>query len=429
MLRGRQVARDRSPSRQSATRRPSRWGRSAPASTASSCGRGPARSRIGKVSVLAGDVAPARSPRRRSSTAPAAPTNMTATAAVADQRPPRLDRPVDQRDQLPDRAGRRRQLHHRPHRVRASGRTRPASPTRRSRRDDLLLPDGGPERDASSRRSPARSPSRPRPSPSARDRPARPPTSTTSTSPARASPGPTRPSTSTGRTSRPTGIAATTYSARWIGQVQTVEGGSYAFRTYSDDGVRLWVNGKLVVNAWTDHAGRYDTSAAVTLAAGTKYDVRMEFYNDLGGAVARLEWKRPGTTGFATVPSAQLTPMAGGPVLFADSFDTGLSTVDGRCRARGRPRRRWPTAAAGYASTGTSPERVSLAGNAVGPTTRCAAWVNLTNLNGGLEPARPGGGLDALLPPVDPAGRERPAGLVPDEARRRLRGRLWAAGR
>jgi len=52
------------------------------------------------------------------------------------------------------------------------------------------------------------------------------------------------------------GIAATTYSVRWIGQIQTVEGGSYTFRTYSDDGVRLWVNGTLIVNDWNDHAGR-----------------------------------------------------------------------------------------------------------------------------------------------------------------------------
>jgi hypothetical protein len=179
------------------------------------------------------------------------------------------------------------------------------------------------------------------------------------------------------------GIAATTYSARWVGQVQAVEGGSYVFRTYSDDGVRLWVNGKLVVNNWTDHAGTYNTAAAVTLAAGTKYDVRMEFYNNLGGAVARLQWRRPGAASFVTIPTAQLTPIAGGPVLFADSFDTGLSkwtALSGTWTAPATLAHR----GGGYSSTGTTPERVSLAGDVSWTNYSVSAWVDLTNLSGGL---------------------------------------------
>jgi hypothetical protein len=180
------------------------------------------------------------------------------------------------------------------------------------------------------------------------------------------------------------GIGATQYSVRWIGQIQTVEGGSYTFRTYSDDGVRLWVNGKLMVNAWNDHAGRYDTSAAVTLAANTKYDIRVEFYNDLGGAVARLEWLRPGAAGFVTVPTSQLTPAAGGAALFADGFDTGLSQwtpISGTWTAPASVAHH----GAGYASTGTAPERVSLAGNSAWTDYSVAAWVNLTSLSGGLS--------------------------------------------
>lgn len=178
------------------------------------------------------------------------------------------------------------------------------------------------------------------------------------------------------------GIAATTYSVRWMGQVQTVEGGAYQFRTYSDDGVRLWINGKLVVNAWSDHAGRYDTSSAVTLTAGTKYDVRMEFYNNLGGAVARLEWKRPATSSFATIPTAQLTPLPGGAVLFVDNFDTGLSRwtpISGTWTS--------PATASyhgtGYQSSGSASDRVSLAGSTSWTDYSVSAWVNLSNLNGG----------------------------------------------
>jgi hypothetical protein len=180
------------------------------------------------------------------------------------------------------------------------------------------------------------------------------------------------------------GLAPTTYSVRWLGQVQSIEAGYYRFRTESDDGVRLWVNNKLVINNWTDHAGTLNTSAAIALAAGTKYDIRMEFYNNLGGAVARLLWKRPGVTDYATVPTAQLTPAPGGAVLLADGFDTGLgqwSPQSGTWTAPSSVAHR----GAGYASTGTAPERLTLAGSATWTDYSVAAWVNLTNLTGGLS--------------------------------------------
>src|SRR5262249_37962148 len=80
-------------------------------------------------------------------------------------------------------------------------------------------------------------------------------------------------------------IGPDTFSARWTGQVQAVESGSYRFRTNSDDGVRLWVNGQLIINNWTNHAPTTNTSAAVTLTAGQKYDIKLEYYENMGGAV------------------------------------------------------------------------------------------------------------------------------------------------
>ncbi len=46
-----------------------------------------------------------------------------------------------------------------------------------------------------------------------------------------------------GTASPATGITANYFSARWSGKVQPNVTGSYRFRTVSDDGVRLWVNG------------------------------------------------------------------------------------------------------------------------------------------------------------------------------------------
>ena len=100
------------------------------------------------------------------------------------------------------------------------------------------------------------------------------------------------------------GLGADTFSVRWTGQVQPQFSGTYTFYTQSDDGVRLWVNGRQLVNNWTDHA-LTENSGAITLTAGVKYDVRMEFYENAGHAAAKLLWSGPSTAKSA-VPRTQL---------------------------------------------------------------------------------------------------------------------------
>jgi hypothetical protein len=87
----------------------------------------------------------------------------------------------------------------------------------------------------------------------------------------------------------PPGIGPNTFSARWSGQVSPRYSETYTFYTTSDDGVRLWVNGQLIINNWTDHAPT-ENSGQITLTAEQKYDVRMEYYENGGGAVAKLKW-------------------------------------------------------------------------------------------------------------------------------------------
>jgi hypothetical protein len=84
-------------------------------------------------------------------------------------------------------------------------------------------------------------------------------------------------------------IGADYFSARWTGKVQPRFSDTYTFYTLSDDGVRLWVNGQLLIDNWTDH-GPTENSGAIALGAGQRYDLRLEFYEKGGGAVARLFW-------------------------------------------------------------------------------------------------------------------------------------------
>jgi glucose/arabinose dehydrogenase len=100
------------------------------------------------------------------------------------------------------------------------------------------------------------------------------------------------------------GIAADTFSARWTGQVQPQFTGTYTFHTQSDDGVRLWVNGQQLVNNWTNHATT-ENSGTIALTAGQRYDIRMEYFENTGGATARLLWSSASVPK-AAIPSTRL---------------------------------------------------------------------------------------------------------------------------
>lgn len=100
------------------------------------------------------------------------------------------------------------------------------------------------------------------------------------------------------------GIGADNFSVRWTGQVQPLYSQTYTFYTVSDDGVRLWVNGQLIINNWSDHAA-VENRANVTLTAGQKYDLKMEFYENGGAAVARLLWSSASQPKQA-IPQSQL---------------------------------------------------------------------------------------------------------------------------
>ena len=94
------------------------------------------------------------------------------------------------------------------------------------------------------------------------------------------------------------------FSARWTGQIQPRYSETYTFYTTSDDGLRLWINGQLLVDNWTDHPSTED-SATITLSGGQKYDLKVEFYENTGGATAKLFWSSPSQTK-EIVPQSQL---------------------------------------------------------------------------------------------------------------------------
>src|SRR5687768_15977296 len=85
-------------------------------------------------------------------------------------------------------------------------------------------------------------------------------------------------------------MGADQFSVRWSGMVSPRYTQAYTFYTTTDDGVRLWVDGQLLIDKWVDQ-GPTQWSGQVALQAGRLYDIRMEFYENGGGAQAKLEWQ------------------------------------------------------------------------------------------------------------------------------------------
>jgi beta-glucosidase len=70
--------------------------------------------------------------------------------------------------------------------------------------------------------------------------------------------------------------------------------GDYHIGVTVNNGCRLWVDGALVVDDWKD-AGPRTVVKALKLRAGRSYAIRLEFFEQVGDATARLVWVVPGT--------------------------------------------------------------------------------------------------------------------------------------
>lgn len=101
-------------------------------------------------------------------------------------------------------------------------------------------------------------------------------------------------------------IAQETWSVRWLGRVVPRFSETYTFFTVADDGVRLWVNNIPVIDDWTNHIAT-ERNGMIALMAGQPYDVRMEYFNNVGAASVRLLWSSTSEPK-AVIPTSSLRP-------------------------------------------------------------------------------------------------------------------------
>jgi hypothetical protein len=85
-------------------------------------------------------------------------------------------------------------------------------------------------------------------------------------------------------------LGADSFSVRWTGSITPPVSTDYIFATNTDDGVRLWVAGELIIDNWSDHSATRNSSAPIALEAGKWYGIKLEFYENTGDAVVELYW-------------------------------------------------------------------------------------------------------------------------------------------
>ena len=88
------------------------------------------------------------------------------------------------------------------------------------------------------------------------------------------------------------GIGKDSYSVRWSGFITPPVSRIYTFYTASDDGIRLFINGKKLIENWSDHGTTVD-SAKIELVAGKSYNIKVEYYENGGSAICLLGWDLP----------------------------------------------------------------------------------------------------------------------------------------
>jgi predicted small lipoprotein YifL len=84
-------------------------------------------------------------------------------------------------------------------------------------------------------------------------------------------------------------VNADLFSVRWKGLIEPKFSETYTFYTSTDDGVRLWVDGQLIVDNWANQA-ETEFSGTISLTAGNKYQIVMEYYDNVRNAAAKLLW-------------------------------------------------------------------------------------------------------------------------------------------
>ncbi len=100
-------------------------------------------------------------------------------------------------------------------------------------------------------------------------------------------------------------LGTNNYSVRWTGTITPSTDETYTLCSRTDDGVRLWIDNALIINAWFDQEDQLHCAAPLSWAANVAHHIRFELFQGIGQASAVLYWSTP-TLAQRVVPSNAL---------------------------------------------------------------------------------------------------------------------------
>jgi regulation of enolase protein 1 (concanavalin A-like superfamily) len=113
---------------------------------------------------------------------------------------------------------------------------------------------------------------------------------------------------------------------RWTGFIQPEYSENYTFYITGDNGFRLWIDNKLTIDHWVADWDKEQTSQPVALAAGQKYSIKLELFEDNGGSNVHMRWASPSVAKEAVPTQAFYLPdgFAPGGIVSEDGLQIEL---------------------------------------------------------------------------------------------------------
>ena len=79
--------------------------------------------------------------------------------------------------------------------------------------------------------------------------------------------------------------------------------GKYALKTKSNDGIRVWICGKRIVNHPSIHTDHFSNITELDIQKPGWYPLMIQYFQRVGTAAIEMHWKLPGKTGFSVIPA------------------------------------------------------------------------------------------------------------------------------
>ncbi|MCP5105467.1 MAG: hypothetical protein GY950_18920 [bacterium] len=108
------------------------------------------------------------------------------------------------------------------------------------------------------------------------------------------------------------------FSIRWTGKLLPPKTGEYHLRTMNNDGIRLYIDGKIIIDNWKKNRLKFN-GGSITLTGGKSSHIRLEYFFDGGISIVKFGWQIPGHDSIAE--AAALAKQSDIAIVFAGLSD------------------------------------------------------------------------------------------------------------